>query len=251
LGFQADVVTSPIQLALPMRYLLLCLLCLPVLSPAQSFRLMGDAQEMQNDCIQLTPDVAYSEGLAYHTTKLNLASHFEISFDIYLGNKDEGADGITFVIHNDARGFDAFGTWGECMGYGRWSKWYEAGTYIAPSIAVEFDTYENARQNDPACDHVAYLEDGTNYHTSYWNAGNAAFNLEDDYLHEFRFRWEPDVKRITVFLDGEVVYKGIRDLIGDVFAGQTQVIWGFTASTGRKHNLQYFCLKKWAQAPLH
>lgn len=214
---------------------------------AQLFKLMGDAKEMQNDCIRLTPDVQYSEGLAYHTTKLNLKNFFEIQFDIFLGDKDEGADGITFVIQNDTRGFDAYGTWGECMGYGRWSKFYEAGNYISPSIAIEFDTYQNFRQNDPVFDHIAFLENGTNFHTEYWNNKDPNFNLEDNYLHDFRFRWEPDTQLISVFLDGLLVYQGKKDLVRDIFEGQTQVIWGFTASTGNKHNLQYFCLKKWAR----
>jgi hypothetical protein len=201
---------------------------------------------MDNGCIMLTPDVPYSEGIAYSTTKLNLQNNFEIDFDIYLGNKDDGADGITFVIHNDRRGYEAYGTWGECMGYGTWSRTYGGGTYIAPSIAIEFDTYYNGRQNDPVSDHVAYLENGSSYHTAFWNNENAEFNLEDDMLHNFRFRWNPASKRISVFLDGHLVYQGTRDLINDVFKGATSVIWGFTASTGRACNLQYFCLKRLA-----
>lgn len=211
------------------------------------FHMMGDAQDMGNNCIQLTPDEAYREGLAYHKRYLDLSNYFEIEFDIYFGDKEEGADGITFVIHNDERGYEAFGTWGECMGYGRWRKDYLGGTYISPSIAIEFDTYQNLTQNDPSCDHVAYLENGTNYHTIFWNADNDAFNIEDDQLHNFRFHWNPDEQKIQVYLDGDLVYEGIKDLINEIFEGQIQVIWGFTASTGRKHNLQYFCLRRWAK----
>jgi hypothetical protein len=209
-----------------------------------AFHLVGDAREMGNNCIQLTPDVEYSEGMAYYNTRLNLASNFEISFDIYLGKNENGADGITFIIQNDKRGVEAYGTFGECMGYGTWSRAYEGGTYIAPSIAIEFDTYQNERQNDPACDHVAYLENGSSFHNAFWNDKNPAFNLEDDILHDFRFRWEPGKQLITVFLDGKIVYQGKKDLIRQIFGGSTQVTWGFTASTGRKHNLQYFCLKR-------
>jgi hypothetical protein len=209
------------------------------------YHLIGDAANMNPDCIQLTPDVQYSEGIAYYKTKLDLGSYFQVEFDIYLGDKDEGADGITFVIHDDERQFEAYGTWGECMGYGRWSPDVLYGTYIYPSIAVEFDTYWNWRQNDPAYDHIAYLENGTNFHfdSKYWNNKDENFNLEDDYLHNFRFQWEPDIKQITVSLDDKVVYRGVRDIVKDVFDGQTKLIWGFTASTGRKHNLQYFCLR--------
>jgi Bacterial lectin len=227
--------------------IIIALLSVCLHSKAQIFHLMGDAQEMKNDCIQLTPDVRYSEGLAYHTTKLDLSRFFEIQFDIFLGDKDEGADGITFVIHDDERGFNAFGTWGECMGYGRWSKYSEYGNYISPSIAIEFDTYQNERQNDPECDHIAFLEGGTNHHEVYWNNQNVNFNIEDNKLHDFVFRWEPDVKLITVWLDGQKVWEERKDLIQDVFGGNTKAIWGFTASTGNKHNLQFFCLKKWAK----
>lgn len=227
------------------RYLLLAFgLLFSNISIAQ-FNLIGDAEYMTGDCIQLTPDVAYSEGIAYHQTKLNLERFFEIEFDIYLGKKDEGADGITFVIHNDVRGFNAFGTYGECMGYGRWRKDYVGGNYISPSIAIEFDTYQNYSQNDPASDHAAYLEGGTNFHINHWNNDNANYNLEDDRMHNFRFRWNPKTQKIRVSLDGNTIYEGTRDLVNDVFNGQTKVIWGFTASTGRKYNLQYFCLKSW------
>ncbi len=231
-----------------MRLLILsCFLFAPSFVFAQFF-LKGTAAYMDNpDCIMLTPDSPYSEGLAYHRTKLDLTRRFEIEFDIYLGDKDEGADGITFVIHNDERGFDAYGTWGECMGYGRWSRDYLAGNFISPSIAVEFDTYQNARQNDPYTDHAAYLENGTNFHEAYWSDNRNDYNLEDDYMHNFQFSWNPVTLQIIVSLDGKTVYSGKRDLINKVFGGETQVIWGFTASTGRKHNLQYFCLRRLTQ----
>lgn len=226
-----------------MKYYIIILLLALALPLHAQYHLIGDAAYMNPDCIQLTPDLEYSEGIAYYKTKLDLANYFQVEFDIYLGDKDQGADGITFVIHDDERQYEAYGTWGECMGYGRWNYDVLYGTYIAPSIAVEFDTYSNRRQNDPVCDHVAYLENGTNFHTKYWNDKDDNFNMEDDYLHNFRFQWEPDIKQVTVYLDDKVVYRGIRDLVKDVFGGQTKLIWGFTASTGRKHNLQYFCLR--------
>ncbi len=209
------------------------------------FELRGFASYMPSGCIMLTPDEQYAEGIAYSTTKLNLDGYFEISFDIYLGDKDSlGADGITFVIHNDSRSYDAFGTYGEGMGYGRFNTSFISGNYIAPSIAVEFDTYQNPSQNDPPSDHVAYLENGSSFHATYWNNDNPNYNLEDDQLHDFRFRWDPEPMEITVFLDGNIVYQGKRNLVKDIFNGSTQVIWGFTASTGMKYNLQYFCLRQ-------
>jgi hypothetical protein len=230
-----------------MKYLSLIILIL-VLVPGYSsaqYIMLGNAREMQNGCIQLTPDAPYSEGIAYNETKLDLNLHFQIEFDIYLGNKDNGADGITFVVHDDPRGFGAFGNWGECMGYGRFNP-YGNGNSITPSIAIEFDTYQNAWQNDPESDHIAYLQNGISMHDQYWNGDDKNFNLEDDRLHSFFFRWDPKEKNITVILDGEIVYNGKKDLVNDIFSGKTQVIWGFTASTGRAYNHQYFCLRRLA-----
>jgi hypothetical protein len=212
-------------------------------SPATAqFKLLGTADYMQSGCIQLTPDNQYQEGIAYSQDKLDLSEYFEIQFDVYLGNKDEeGADGIAFVIHNDPRGFRAYGSFGEGIGY----------KYIAPSVAIEFDTYQNPWYNDPYSDHVAYLENGASFHENYWNGEQENLNLEDDRLHDFRFSWNPENQQIVVTLDGNIVYKGNRNLINDIFEGSTDVIWGFTASTGRKYNLQYFCFRRLALLQLN
>ena len=55
-----------------------------------------------------------------------------------------------------------------------------------------------------------------------------------------------ELKEIKVYLDEEIVYRGIKDLLNETFEGKGDVIWGFTASTGRKHNLQYFCFLRLA-----
>jgi hypothetical protein len=49
-----------------------------------------------------------------------------------------------------------------------------------------------------------------------------------------------------VWLDNQLRVEVNKDLLNDIFKGNKEVIWGFTASTGRKHNLQYFCLKRFA-----
>jgi nitrogen fixation protein len=120
------------------------------------------------------------------------------------------------------------------------------GNAIIPSVAVEFDTYYNFRQNDPESDHVAYLENGVSFHEEFWNGGDPEFNMEDNRLHDFRFRWDPSTNTITVMLDGFTVFMGKKDLVNEIFEGNNEVIWGFSASTGRLHNKQYFCLRRFA-----
>ena len=234
-----------------MNCFLTIMLGLLVSTPAFSqFELRGSADYMPSGCILLTPDERYAEGIAYSTNKLDLQNFFEIEFDIYLGDKDDlGADGITFVIHNDPKGFNAFGTFGEGLGYGRFNPNFVSGNFIAPSIAVEFDTYQNENQNDPFSDHVAYLVNGSSYHTSYWNNDDPSFNLEDDQMHNFRFSWNPETSEVVVRLDNTIVYQGTQNIVEEVFDGNTDVIWGFTASTGMKYNLQYFCFRRIALQP--
>ena len=229
-------------------FLLAFLLSISITAQSQ-FYYLGNAQPMDDECILLTPDEPYSEGIAYSSSTIDLTNNFMIDFDIFLGEKDEGADGITFVMQGDARGFEAFGTYGECMGYGRWNPEYPYGAYIAPSLAVEFDTYYNPTQNDPEADHMAYLENGTNYHFIDVKAPIEPGNLEDGRLHNFVLRWNATNKILRVWLDGELRFEINKDLFVEIFEENTNVIWGFTASTGRKHNLQYFCLRKFAQAP--
>ena len=213
------------------------------------YRYLGNAQPLDDQCILLTPDEPYSEGIAYNTNTIDLNNDFVIDFDIYLGNKDEGADGITFVMHSDARRFNAFGTYGECMGYGRWNPEFAFGSFISPSLAIEFDTYYNPTQNDPENDHMAYLENGTNYHFVDVKKPIEPGNLEDDRLHSFVLRWDSSKKLLRVWLDEKLRLEIQKDLLSEIFKGSTEVIWGFTASTGRKHNLQYFCLKRFAYLP--
>jgi len=229
-----------------MKPLLTLLLLLFATVVDAQYYYLGTAQPLDDQCILLTPDEPYGEGIAYNTNTIDLNNDFYIDFDIYLGSKDEGADGITFVMHTDQRGFQAFGTYGECMGYGRWNPEFGYGAFIAPSLAIEFDTYYNPTQNDPENDHMAYLENGTNYHFVDVRDPIQPGNLEDDRLHSFVLRWNSSEKILRVWLDNQMQLEIKKDLLQEVFKGNTNVIWGFTASTGRKHNLQYFCLKRFA-----
>ena len=233
-----------------LRYIILFLASMVSHTTMAQYELLGTADYMPSGCIMLTPNERYAEGIAYSTNKLDLREYFEIEFDIYLGDKDElGADGITFVIHDDPREFQAFGTFGEGLGYGRFNPNFVSGNFIAPSVAVEFDTYQNEFQNDPFSDHVAYLVNGSSYHTEYWNNDDQQLNLEDDQMHNFRFSWNPQTYEIIVRLDNTIVYQGSQNLIEDIFNGNTEVIWGFTSSTGNKYNLQYFCFRRIAYEP--
>ena len=82
-------------------------------------------------------------------TRLDLGADFDLSFDIYLGNKDAaGADGMAFVLHNDPFGADATGLGGGAFG----------ASGIRNGLAIEFDTYQNAALGDIANDHTNFFD---------------------------------------------------------------------------------------------
>ena len=68
------------------------------------------------------------------THKVSLGADFDLSFKIYLGNKDAGgADGMAFVLHNDSFGAAALGNGGGGLG----------AAAIRNGLAIQFDTYQN------------------------------------------------------------------------------------------------------------
>lgn len=224
-----------------MRFLFVSVLacsCIWVRLPAQEYVLLGSATTGVAGCVLLTADEPYQEGVAWAADPVDLRGPLRLGYDLFLGKSDTlGADGICFVLQADPRGTQAYGTFGECLGYGRWSE-YSSSPHIAPSLAVEFDTYENPNQNDPAADHLALHVGGL---ISHWvTPATPVAELEDGRKHAFDFMYDPTSHRVRVWLDSQPVIDLTLDLT-QVFGPQTRLYWGFTGSTGRKHNLQFFC----------
>lgn len=99
--------------------------------------------------IWLTPAEQYQAGSAFTTRKIAFGPRFVFGtfFQFQMINPDsQASDGMAFVIHTE--GPSAIGSDGGSLGYGG----------ITPSIAVEFDTWQN--QWDINDNHVAILTDG-------------------------------------------------------------------------------------------
>ena len=107
------------------------------------------------------------------------------------------------------------------------------------ALGIEFDTYQNRRQGDPAADHLALLVNGHTYH------GGAEVvelpNLEDGRRHALSVTWAPKADVLTVSLDGETLARYPGRIVRQVFGGQSVVRWGLTAGTGRKTNRHDVC----------
>ncbi len=210
-------------------------LFLPASALAQSsvreFQLGGSASVISEDCIRLTPDHQYVSGSAWFKQPIDLKEPFELRMSIVLGEKDLlGADGIVFVFHPTAR----TGWRGEGMGFGG----------LAPSLGIEFDTYQNPHLNDPSSDHVALMWDGHRHHSHPGLGLVEVDNLEDGRRHPLLIQWNPKTGELKVFLDGELRAGFRADIINSIFDGQSVVYWGMTAGTGRFSNYQDVCIER-------
>ena len=160
---------------------------------------------------------------------------------MFLGTKpySVGADGICFAFQQQST---SAGSLGGGLGYGG----------ITPSVAVEFDTYQNGW--DPAYCHTAIEKNGDVDHTD--GSGNqlaapvqldpANPNLPDGNWHNMEIIWDPTTKTISVYYDCSLRITYTGDIVNDptIFNGNPNVYWGFTAGTGGAENLQEICVTK-------
>ena len=140
------------------------LFILPGLAGATSISLddltlAGDATYMttgNGDMLRLTPAVPIQVGSAFLDTTVDLttlSTSFQFRISEPGGLSDgvqSGGDGITFVMQTVPT---SLGSPGAALGY--------TGS---PSVAVEFDTYQNPSLQDPSSNHVGILTNGSVSH---------------------------------------------------------------------------------------
>lgn len=190
----------------------------------------------QGQCFRLTTTLPFQTGSVWYLDKVDIGAGFELYFDIYLGCQDaNGADGMAFVLQQVST---SVGTAGEGLGY----------LGVSPSLAVEFDTWQNPNRNDPVYDHLAIMSNGVpNHGTPQELAGPVGIlpgnaNAEDCRYHSLRVQWKADSQLFKVYVDCNLRLTYTGDIINDIFNGDSEVFWGFTAATGGSVNDHFFCL---------
>jgi hypothetical protein len=127
------------------------LFLLPIAGWSQ-YVLNGSAIQLQNNCYQLTPAALYQGGAVWFQNKITLNENLSLQGTLNLGSIDGGgADGMAFVLQPICSGL---GGVGGGIGY----------LGISPSLAIEFDTWQNGDVNDPAQDHIALMKNGVTNH---------------------------------------------------------------------------------------
>ena len=217
------------------RFLYLLILFAVVLAPLQvkaQYQINGNAAQTACNCYRLTSASNGQSGSVWNVNLLNLSNAFNFTFDVYLGCNNGGADGLAFVLQ--PLSVNA-GSSGGGIGY--------AG--ISPSLAVELDTYQNG--GEPGFDHMALQTNGVVSHggpntlTGPVPITPAAANVEDCAWHQLNVVWNPATNTMTVYFDGNLRMTYTGDIINNIFGGNPNVYWGFTAATGGANNLHQFC----------
>ncbi|MHB0754917.1 collagen-binding domain-containing protein [Polaribacter sp. M15] len=187
------------------------------------FTIAGDATFVNSNEIELTPDVNNQAGSSMSFGKVDFTSDFNFSIEINLGTKDIGADGIAIVFHTDPDGIHTVGINGQGIG----------AKHIKNGISIEFDTYSN--YGELVNDHTQIKS------TSTWQGLTSATdlgNIEDGNWHLVNFSWVASTKTLSYSFDGTQITNYTDDLIANVFNGETNAHFGFTASTGGQRNSQ-------------
>lgn len=219
---------------------------------AQSFITVGNAYGVpliQSDaclesdtCFTLTDDVQSQAGAVWDLDTIDLSASFDATFCLYLGvNDGNGADGFAFVM----RGLNSgdLGGVGQGLGYADYPQTVE-NEGITPSVAIEFDTWDNgAVASDIPDDHTGMFYNG--------DAGvpivsvvpliGEGINAEDGVYHTTRIVWDATSFQMEMYFDDVMLISHQEDIVQTVFAGETEVLWGFTSSTGGSSNLQQIC----------
>jgi hypothetical protein len=191
------------------------------------------------NCAQLTPNVLNQNGCAWNRSQVSFASAFDYSVNMYFGAAAGGADGCSFVFQNSPSGISQCGTTGGQLGAGG----------ISNAVVIEFDTYDNdfpAHVYDMSVDHTAIEVDGNMMGPGAPLCGPVQADpldglLADGLTHLLRVTWNPATQQICVYVDGSQRLCCNYDFVNNVFGGNPNVYWGFTASTGLLANQQYFC----------
>ena len=190
----------------------------------------GDAGQ-SGDRLRLTDDGGGRAGNTFlnapvpFTATTNFTTHF--TYQLTGGQGSNGADGFTFIVHNDPRGAATVGRAGGFLSYGD----------VTNSVAVEFDTFINNVGDgipDPPFNHVAILSDGNA--ANHLAAADPGYDINDGRVYHVWVEYDAASTTLEVYTStndqqppNPLLSRPI-DLRAKL--GDDQAFFGFGAATG-------------------
>ncbi|TXI88884.1 MAG: hypothetical protein E6Q36_04440 [Chryseobacterium sp.] len=205
----------------------------------QIFELNGNATQINSSEVQLTPASNNQAGQMWSYNKADFTKNFSISFDVYLGNNDGGADGVAIVFHNDPAGINAIGVNGDGIG----------ARGIQNGVVLELDTYTNTF--DPGS--PSGPDHGQIWRSSDQTAITTPIslpNLEDGVWQPVIVNWDSASQTLSYTVNGTLAGSYTGNIVTNFFGGANKVYFGFTASTGGLNNDQRIRFSSLCTLPL-
>ena len=185
--------------------------------------------------IQLTPNENNKAGQLWSKGTIDFTKSFTLTYQAYLGNDDNGADGIAAVFHNDPDGVIATGS----NGFGIGARGIKNG------IVLELDTYNNGDKwgdtfvGDIGNDHGMIWDSDDDTEAGLLTTAVDLGNIEDNKWHNVIITWDVSTNTLKYTVDGIVAgEKVFSNIANDYFGGSSKVHYGYTASTGGNKNDQ-------------
>ena len=218
------------------KTLLLVIMVFIAFSISAQYTTVGTTVSLPNDCFRLTQATNSQNGSVWSNSTIDLNQSFDFYYSLNFGTNNGGADGIAFLLNNTATGT---GSGGGGMGYGG----------ITTSLAIEFDTWTNGNLSDPNYDHVAIQSNGNGNHNSADNLAGpvqvliGVNDIEDGNDYNVRIKWDAPTQTFNVYVNCQLRLTYTGNIVSTIFGGNSNVYWGFTASTGGASNIHRVCIE--------
>lgn len=198
------------------------------------FNTTGGAAWLNPRELQLAKDATnQAAGNTHAQSRIDMSHDWTLTFDVHLGSKPAGADGIGFILHNDPAGATAQGLHSGSLGI----------TGLNNVIGIEFDNYNNwwhAEENPKNGAHIAFVTsppDNTTIGSPRLLGGVTSLtNLEDRLYHRVVVNWDAGAQVLSYTFDGGAPQSINRNIISQDLAGSHLAYWGFSGATGGRAN---------------
>ncbi len=199
--------------------------------------------------LRMNTNIGNQSASCYYDTPVSVAGGFDcvFAFQITNGGGTSGADGMTFIIHNDLNGVNALGDLGSPLGYSQFAV-SPPGTAIENGLVVEIDTW-NQTNGDLSFNTVSVHTSGSaplefDESESLGQIDPPLIDMSDGGVHTMRV--QHDGSLLNVYLDdlaNPILTFAYSFATGGTYAsgvavgglnliGGTAAYVGFTASTG-------------------